>query len=174
MATFEPFTITARLTKRQIMSARLFVYFRSGWGVGILLVGSAVAAANVGGISRGYGGSLFQSVFMPLFVTGFAIPFGIAFGGINSSGTKKLVSSDVQYECTPEGLTGRTPWGHVSLAWSEFSRAYETSSRILLVAHGALYLLPMAAMPSHSISPFLTHVRLAMKQKAGPSSKGVT
>ncbi|MGA7991858.1 MAG: hypothetical protein WCC53_10535 [Thermoanaerobaculia bacterium] len=142
-----PTEFSVTLTRRDIALARLYVYFRSGWGIGIALLGIFLSASAYIGYARGYESGLRQ-VFMPAFITLVAIPLGVVLGGINSPQVKKLLSGPIAYRVLPEHFSVSTAWAHADTPWPELRHAYRMGSIYLLSAPGALHIIPSRCLSS--------------------------
>jgi hypothetical protein len=143
-----PTEFSVTLTRRDIAFARLYVYFRSGWGVGIALLGLFLSVSAYIGYSRGYEAGGLRQVVMPAFITLVAIPLGVVVGGINSPQVKKLLAGPITYRVLPEHFSVSTAWAHADTAWPELRRAFRAGGSYLLSAPGALHVIPSRCLSS--------------------------
>lgn len=126
------------LTKRDIMKARLLVYFRSGIGT-ILLISGIIATAI--GISMKTESYFLWFRWVPAIFGILVIPLSVAFAGINSQAIKKVLEP-LKYEFSETGFCFCATWITANVKWAEIRRVYEFSQYFVLTTPGALQILP--------------------------------
>src|ERR1051326_3920255 len=71
------------------------------------------------------------------------LPIFIGFAGLKSPAVRRFTEGPVTYSFGDDGLNVRTQRAHADFRWSEIARAIETKRLFVLVAGGALQVLPM-------------------------------
>lgn len=150
------------LTKRDIMKARLLVYFRNGIGI-FFLIGGIIATAV--GLSMKTEDYFFWFRWFPAFLGILGIPLSVAFAGINGQGIKKILVP-LKYEFSDVGFCFCTPSITANVKWAEILRAYEFSQYIVLTTHDALQILPKRDINADALTNLRSLLRGNLYKKA--------
>jgi len=161
-----PIEVRITLTKQDIARARLFVYFRSGFGVAITAAGILFSVVN-----------LFLAVqpevettsrippWFPAFVALLVVPCAVAFAGINGQAIRALLVP-LRYEFSDEGFLFESPTLTASLGWNQVARAYESRQAFVLTTPGALQVIPKRFLTSIDEKSLAALFRTALGPRA--------
>ena len=169
----EPLVLTIHLTRQDIVRARLFVYFRSGFGVAITLAGILFSVVNgfLAGRPEMQSASALPPWF-PAFLSLLVIPCAVAFAGINGRVIRALVSAPLRYELSEEGFVFTSSAVTAEIPWNHVARAYESRQQFVLSTPGALQVLPKRFLSSIDEARLVGVLREALGDRARLRSRG--
>lgn len=134
--------IRVLLTKQDIARARLFIYFRSGFGVAITAAGILFTIVNLFLASQPEVEAASRiPPWFPAFVALLVVPCAVAFAGINGPAIRALLVP-LCYDFSSEGFLFESPTATARVGWNQVSRAYESRTLFVLTTPGALQVLP--------------------------------
>jgi hypothetical protein len=161
-----PVEIRVTLTKQDIARARLFVYFRSGFGVMITAAGILFTVVNLFLAARPEVEAASRiPPWFPAFVALLVIPCAVAFAGINGPAIRALLVP-LRYELSSEGFVFETPKATVRFGWNQVARAYESRHYFVLTTPGALQVLPKRFLTSIDAERLAALLRSALGPRA--------
>lgn len=131
-------SVHARPTKKDIVLARLSVYFDSVFGKAIT---AASLALPILYLLMGHARPD-PALAAPALVALIVSPGAFAFAGINSPTVKNLVEQGQQYIFDETGIETANALGQVRLRWDAITRAHENAERFVLLGPGALIIVP--------------------------------
>lgn len=163
----EPLVLTVRLTRQDIVRARLSVYFRSGFGVAITLAGILFSVVNgfLAGRPEMQSASALPPWF-PAFLSLLVVPCAVAFAGINGRVIRALVSAPLRYEFSEEGFVFTSPAVNAEIPWSQVARADESRQQLVLSTPGTLQVLPKRFLSSTDEERLAALLREALGERA--------
>jgi hypothetical protein len=161
-----PIEIRVLLTKQDIARARLFVYFRSGFGVAITVAGILFSVVNlflaaqpeVEAASR-------IPPWFPAFVALLVVPCAVAFAGINGPAIRALLVP-LRYELSGAGFLFESPTVTAHRGWNQVARAYESRTYFVLTTPGTLQVLPKRFFTSMDEERLRALLRAALGDRA--------
>lgn len=160
--------LNVNLTKRDIMTARLIVFFRSGFGLAVVLLAIGLALANYTFAQLGFkdDSSFVSAVWFPLLLGWLIIPGAVAAAGINSVAVRKMLTS-FEYRFDEAGLHVVAPHATARFGWPEVRKAYESGSLLIFATPGALQIVPKRCTSSDT----LTALKTLVSKSLGPRAK---
>jgi hypothetical protein len=162
-----PIEVRLTLTKQDIARARLFVYFRSGFGVAITVAGLLFSAVNLFLAAQPEVEST-SSIppWFPAFVALLVVPCAVAFAGINGQAVRVLLAP-LRYEFSDEGFLFESSALTARVGWNQVARVYESRQAFVLTTPGALQVIPKRFLTS------MDEQRLAalFRQALGPRAR---
>lgn len=169
----EPLVITVKLTRQDIIRARLFVYFRSGFGVAI--TGAAILFSLLNGFLATRPEVRSASAlppWFPAFLGLLVIPCAVAFAGINGRVMRALLSAPLRYEIFDSGFLFESPAVTAEVPWTQVARAYESRQQFVLSTPGALQVLPKRFLSSIDEARLASVLRAALGDRARLRARG--
>ena len=141
--------ITVRLTKADVVKGRLLVYFKSGWGIALALLGAGFTLNNLVGPHghsvhtslRGLTGST-PLDWLPAFLGLLVVPSAVAFAGLNGPAFALLLGRPLRYDFTERDIHFSSPAVQGVLTWQQVTRAFESRNYFVLSTPGAIQVLP--------------------------------
>lgn len=163
----EPLVITVRLTRQDIVRARLFVYFRSGFGVAITL--AAILFSLLNGFLATRPEMRPASAlppWFPAFLGLLIIPCAVAFAGINGRVLRALLSAPLRYEISDGGFVFESATVTAEVPWEQVARADESRQQFVLSTPGTLQVLPKRFLSSIDEERLASILRDALGDRA--------
>lgn len=143
-----PVEIRVTPTKQDIARARLFIYFRSGFGVAITVAGLLFSAVNLYLNAQPEVEAASQiPPWFPASVALLVIPCAVAFAGINGPAVRAFLVP-LRYELSSEGFVCESSTATARFGWNQVARAYESRQAFVLATPGALQVLPKRFLTS--------------------------
>lgn len=169
----EPLVITVKLTRQDIIRARLFVYFRSGFGVAITLAAILFSLLNGFLATRPEMRSASAlPPWFPAFLGLLVIPCAVAFAGINGRVMRALLSAPLRYEISDGGFVFASSSVTAEIPWDHVARAYESRQQFVLSTPGALQVLPKRFLSSIDEARLAIILREALGDRARLRARG--
>src|SRR5713226_5490943 len=153
------------LTKRDIMTARLVVFYRSGFGIAIILLALGLALANYTFLQLGPGSSFLGAVWLPLLLGWLIIPGAVAAAGINGAAVRKVLVP-IQYRFDEAGIHVVAPHVTGRFEWSEVRTAYESQRLLVFTTPGALQVIPKRFLSPETFAALKALVRTSLGPRA--------
>jgi hypothetical protein len=132
--------ITVRLTKVDVVKGRLLVYFKSGWGIALAVLGAGFTLNNVLGVHARSGSMPMD--WLPAFLGLLVVPSAVAFAGLNGPGISMLLDRPLRYDFTERDIHFSSPAIQAVLTWNQVSRAFESRHYFALSTPSAIQVLP--------------------------------
>lgn len=132
--------ITVRLTKADIVKGRLLVYWKSGWGIALAVLGAGFTVNNLVGLHARSGSTPLD--WLPAFLGLLVVPSAVAFAGLNGPAFAALLGRPLRYDFTERDIHFSSPTLQAVLTWPQVTRAFESRHYYVLSTPGAIQVLP--------------------------------
>jgi hypothetical protein len=133
--------ITVRLTKADVVKGRLLVYWKSGWGIALAVLGAGFTVNNLVGLHGRHSGSM-PLDWLPAFLGLLVVPSAVAFAGLNGPAFARLLGRPLRYDFTERDIHFSSPTVQAVLTWQQVTRAFESRHYFVLATPGAIQVLP--------------------------------
>jgi hypothetical protein len=160
--------VDVNLTRQDILVARLISFFRSRFGLTVILLALALALANYAFARLGSkdDGSFVAAIWLPLLLGWLIVPGAVAAAGINSAAVRKTFVP-FEYRFDEAGAYVVAPHATARFDWSEVHRAYESDSLLIFATPGALQIVPKRCASPDT----LMALKALVSKSLGPRAK---
>jgi len=160
--------VNVSLTKQDIVVARLISFFRSRFGLAVIVLALGLALANYVFVLLGSRGdtSLIAAVWFPLLIGWLIVPGAIAAAGINSAAVQKMLVP-LDYRFDEAGVNVVAPHATARFDWSEVRSVLESDGLLIFVVPTALQVVPKRCTSSGS----LVELKALIQRSLGPRAK---